>query len=57
MKWAVSFAVNRLIALAVIALTLNSYFRDTCGIGNSYVDQLDRWLGFDDLVRALERRW
>jgi len=53
MRWAFSFALNRLFVLAVIVLVMNTYFRTSCGIGNSYVEQLDQWLGFSDLIRAL----
>ncbi len=54
MRWAISFALNRLFVLAVIALVMNNYFRTSCGIGNSYVEQLNQWLGFNDLIRALD---
>jgi hypothetical protein len=57
MNWAVSYAVNRLFALAVIALVLHNVFRDQCGVGDAYLDQINHWLGFDDLARALERRF
>jgi hypothetical protein len=55
MRWAISFALNRLFVLAAIALTLNAMFRNSCGVGNPYVEALNHWLGFDELVRVFER--
>lgn len=54
MRWAFSFAINRLFAIAVIVLVLNNYFRTSCGIGNSYVEQFNQWSGINDLFRALD---
>jgi len=55
MRWAFSFALNRLFVLAAIALLLNHMFRNSCGVGNPYVETLNHWLGFDELVRVFER--
>jgi hypothetical protein len=54
MRWALSFAINRLFFLAVIALVLNNFFRTSCGIGNSYVEQFNEWFGVNELLRALD---
>jgi hypothetical protein len=54
MRWAFSFALNRLFVLAAIALLLNNMFRNSCSVGNPYVEMLNQWLGVDELVRAFE---
>ncbi len=54
MRWVVSFALNRLFILAVLALVMSNFFRTSCGIGSSYADQLNQLFGFDQLIRALD---
>jgi len=57
MRWAFSSATNRLVVVAIVALVLNIYFRARYGFEDSYVEQLKRWFGFDNLVRALDHRY
>jgi hypothetical protein len=49
MRWAVAYAVERLFVSALIALLFVCVFHGA----DAYVDQVDRWLGFDALARAL----
>ena len=57
MRWAVADAVGRLLVLAAIALLFVHFFGDGDGATNPYVRQVDRWLGLDQLLRAIEGRW
>jgi hypothetical protein len=55
LKWAVTFVVNRLIALFVIMFVVSTFFRTTCVAGNSVVGQLEQALsGLKELSHALE---
>ncbi len=54
MRWAVAYALERLFVLALIALLFVCVFHRADGSADAYVDQVDRWLGFDALMRALE---
>jgi hypothetical protein len=55
MRWAVAYALEHLLVPLVVALALLYVFRGADGGANAYVDQLNRWLGFDELTRALAR--
>ena len=54
MRWAVAYALERLFVLALIALLFACVFHSADGGADAYVDQVNRWLGFDALTRALE---
>ena len=54
MRWTVAYAFERLVFLALIALLLVCVFRAADGGADAYVDQVNRWLGFDAVTRALE---
>jgi hypothetical protein len=55
LKWAVTFVVNRLIALVVMMFVVSSFFRTSCVAGNSVVGQLEQALsGLKEISRALE---
>jgi hypothetical protein len=54
LKTAISLTINRLFVVAAIALVMNAYFQTHCGIGTSYVAQFNRWVGVDELLRALD---
>jgi hypothetical protein len=54
MRWAVAYAFERLFVLALIALLFVCVFHAADGGADAYVDQVNRWLGFDALTRALE---
>jgi hypothetical protein len=57
MRWAAAYAVGRLLVLAALALAFVYFFRDGDGAANPYVQQLDRWLGLDELLRAIDGRF
>jgi hypothetical protein len=50
-------AIEHLLFPLLVALLLLYLFRNASGGVDGYVDQVDRWLGFDALTRALEHRW
>ena len=52
MRWAVIGAIERLLVPLLVALLFLHYFGDASGGANPYVEQIDRWLGFDVLARA-----
>ena len=56
MRWATAAAcaLEHLLAPALAGLLLVYLFRDAPGTASPYVDQIDRWLGLDQLLRALE---
>ncbi len=54
MRWAFSFLANRLFILAVIVLVMNNYFRTSCGMGESFVEQFNQWTGFNELYRTFD---
>ncbi|MFZ1963641.1 MAG: hypothetical protein WAU78_09295 [Roseiarcus sp.] len=54
LKTAISFTINRLFIVAMIALVMNAYFQTHCGIGTSYVEQFNQWVGIDELLRVLD---
>ena len=54
MRWAVAYAFERLFILALIALLFICVFHAADGGADAYVSQVNRWLGFDALARALE---
>jgi hypothetical protein len=51
-----SAAIDRLFIIAVIVVLANLYFRLSCGVEPSFVDQFNRLSGFDQLYRALDHR-
>ena len=53
MRWAVAYAFERLFFLALVALLFVCVFHTADGGADAYVSQVDRWLGFDALARAL----
>ena len=53
MRQAVAYAFERLLILALVALLFVGVFRSADGGADAYVNQVDRWLGFDALARAL----
>jgi len=57
MRWAVAYAFARLFPLALIALLFVCMFYTSDGGAEAYVAQVDRWLGFDALTRALAHGW
>lgn len=55
LKWAASFAINRLLVLAFIVLAMNSLSRTNCRVGTSVIDQFEQALsGLKDISRALD---
>jgi hypothetical protein len=54
LKTAISFTINRLFIVAAIALVMNAYFQTHGGIGTSYVEQFNQWVGIDELLRVLD---
>jgi hypothetical protein len=54
---ALAFAGNHLLFPLAVALLLLYLFREAPGGPGGFVDQIDRWLGFDDLTRVFQRRW
>jgi hypothetical protein len=54
MRWAVAFAFERLFILALAALLFVCVFHAAHGGADAYVNQVERWLGFDALTRAFE---
>jgi hypothetical protein len=54
MRWAVAYAFERIFVLALIALLFVCVFHAADGGADAYVEQVNRWLGFDALARALE---
>ncbi len=57
MRWAIAYAFEQLFALALFALLFVCVFHVGDGGADAYVDQITRWLGFDELVRALGGRF
>ncbi len=55
MRWAVARAVEHPLVPLIVALALLYVFRGADGGANAYVEQLNRRLGFDELMRALDR--
>ena len=53
MRRAVAYAFERLLILALVALLFVCVFHTADGGADGYVNQVDRWLGFDALTRAL----
>jgi hypothetical protein len=53
MRWAAVYALEHLLVPLIITLTVLYVFRGVDGDANAYVEQVNRWLGFDELVRAL----
>lgn len=49
----ISFAVNRMLILAVIALVLNAYSSSSCQVGTHLNDWLSSVSGLDKLNRVL----
>lgn len=54
---ALAFAIEHLLFPLLVALLLLYLFRNASGGPGGYVDQINRWLGFDELTRAFDRRW
>ena len=54
---ALAFATEHLLFPLLVALLLLYLFRNASGGAGGSVDQINRWLGFDALTRAFERRW
>ena len=57
MKGAVIGAIERLLIPLLVALLFLHYFGDASGGANPYVEQIDRWLGFDALAGAFVHRF
>jgi hypothetical protein len=57
MRWAVAYAFERLLVPVVVALLFMSVFGDASGGANPFVEQINRWLGFNELMRALGARF
>jgi len=53
MRWAVAYAFEQLFVVALIALLFVCVLHAADGGADAYVDQVNRWLGFDALTRAL----
>ena len=54
MRWAVAYALERLLIPLLVALLFIHYFGDAKGGANPYVEQIDRWFGFEALRRGLD---
>jgi hypothetical protein len=54
---ALAYAIEHLLFPLLVAMLLLYLFRNTAGGADAYVDQVNRWLGFDALTRALERQY
>jgi hypothetical protein len=54
MRWAIAYAFEQLFVLALIALLFVCVFHAAGGGADAYVEQVNRWFGFDALARALE---
>ncbi len=54
---AVAYAFEHLLFPLIVALALLYVFRGASGGADPYVEQIDRWLGFDELMRALGGRF
>ena len=55
MKWtAAAYALEHLAFPLIVALLLVYLFRDAPGTANPYVDAINHWLGFDQLMHALD---
>lgn len=54
LRWAFSFAMNRLFVGAIIIFLIHNYFRTSCGFGESFTDQFNRLSGFDQLYRVFD---
>jgi hypothetical protein len=57
MRWAVAYALERLLVPVIVALLVMYVFGDASGGANPLVEQINRWLGFDELMRALGARF
>lgn len=57
MRWALAYAFEQLFALALFALLFVCVLHLGDGGAAAYVDQVTRWLGFDELMRALGGRF
>jgi hypothetical protein len=55
MRWAVAYALERLLVPLLVALLFMHYFGDASGGANPYVEQIDRWFGFDALMHGLDQ--
>lgn len=53
LKWAISFAFNRLFALVVIVILLRSYSSSSCQAVGSLEAWIARSLPFDEIGRAM----
>ncbi len=55
MKWtAAAYALERLLFPLIVAMALLYVFRDAPATTDPYVDAINHWLGFDQLMRALD---
>jgi hypothetical protein len=54
MRWAFAYALERILVPLLVALLFIHYFGDAPGGANPYVEQIDRWFGFDALRRGLD---
>lgn len=57
MRWALAYAFEQLFVVALIALLFVCVLHASDGGADAYVEQVNRWLGFDALTRALGHRW
>ena len=53
MRWAAVYALEHLLVPLIITLAVLYVFRGVDRDANAYVEQVNRWLGFDELMRAL----
>jgi hypothetical protein len=51
---ALAYAIEHLLFPLLVALLMLYLFRNASGSADAYVDQVNRWLGFDALMRSLE---
>lgn len=54
MRWAIAYALERLLLPLIATLLFLRFFGDPSGAANPYVDQVNQWLGLDALTRALD---
>lgn len=56
MRWALAYALERLLVPLLVALLFLHYFGDASEGANPYVEQIDRWFGLDALRHGLDHR-
>lgn len=53
LKWAISFAINRMLILVVIMVVIRAYGSTSCHAGGPLEEWIERTLPFDQISRAL----